>query len=63
MALKSVSRKEFDKFLDKYEGQVTKTHNIGEAASDVYRDDSKSEDIARVELSADGKSDQYFIAE
>lgn len=65
MSLKKVSRKEFDKYLKDYEGQVTKSHDMGESATDTYRDDAKGSDgvIARVDLSGDGKDDQYFIAE
>lgn len=65
MSLKKVSRKEFDKFLKEYEGQVTKNHSMGESASDTYRDDARGTDgvIARVDLSGDGKDDEYFIAE
>lgn len=63
MALKKVSRKEFDKFLKDYEGQVTKDHDSGKTATDTYKADNVSGDgvIARVDLYEGPDGPEYFI--
>lgn len=64
MALKSVSKKEFEKFMKDQEGTVTREHTAGESASDLYKGgDAPDGVLGRVDLSSDGKDDQYFIAQ
>lgn len=65
MALKKVTRKEFEKFLKEYEGQVTKSHDAGQTAIDTYKADGSDGDgvIARADLYDGGDSSEYFIEE
>lgn len=63
MADRKVSKKEFEELMKKQEGTVTREHKAGTAAQDVYLlgEGAGATTLGRVELSGDGKDDQYFI--